>query len=109
MGGNSKIIVIIAVTLILICLIFAITNKNDNEIIENNGEETEISVDYREMTNEVTGDTYYQVYNEKTGEIIANVAEEHQVDLYIDNPYYVEAEISEDSMGEEMPMEVLEP
>ena len=107
MEKNNKITVAIAIIIILICLIFAITNKNEDIDSETNVEESEISVDYREITNEATGETYYQVYNEKTGEIIANVAEEYQVDLYIDNPDYVEAEINEDIGAEDM--EFLEP
>ena len=106
MEGNNRIVVAIAIVLILICLIFAITNKNEDIDSETNVEESEISVDYREITNEATGETYYQVYNDKTGEVIANVAEEHQVDLYIDNPDYVEAEIGGDIIGEDA--EILE-
>ena len=96
MERNNKLVMIIAVALILVCLIFALTNKNDDvDNLTNNGE-NKVSVNYREISNEVTGETYYQVYNEETGEVIANVVEEHQVDLYIDNPDYVETEVVED-------------
>ena len=48
-----------------------------------------------------------KIINEKTGEIIANVAEEYQVDLYIDHPDYVEAEINDDIDADDM--EIIEP
>lgn len=93
---KKNIIIIFAIAIIAICLIVGI-NNNKKEDLDNGV----VTSSYREINNEVTGEKYYQVYNENTGEIIANVTEEYQVDIYLDNPDYVENNSIDDTYKEE--------
>lgn len=91
---------IVAILIILICLIVAISGNIKKENVDTT--QNDIVSNYREIVDNTTGETYYQVYNENTGEIIANVIEEYQVDIYLDNPDYVEVTDNEEIFEEDI-------
>ena len=91
---NKNLIIFITAILILICIVFAIIQKNKKDDFNRNNEENGFSVSYKEEIDEKTGEKYYQVYNDNNGEVIANVTEEWQTQIYIDNPGYVENQLS---------------
>lgn len=84
---KKTIIMLIACIVIIICLVFAGSN-NKFEIDEIKNESINKNLNYKPIIDNDTGDTYYQIYNEDNGDVIANVIEEKDIQIYLDNPEY---------------------
>ena len=97
---RKTLIILLAAVVIIICLVFGFSNKDtENSNVENNIE-TNINVNYNQVTDEITGETYYQIYNEETGEVMHNVIDEAALQMYIDNPDFVGPENEEINNGQ---------
>ena len=87
MSKTNKLVIVIAVILIIVCLVAGNINKNAKEnVAESNEKDREIT--YNTVTNELTGEDEYIVYDKDTGKEITRVEEEHQLKIYeIDSNY----------------------
>ena len=92
---RKTLIILLAAVVIIVCLVFGIGSKDtENSNIKNNNE-TNIIINYNQVTDEATGKTYYQIYNEETGEVMHNVVDEAALQMYIDNPDFIGPENEE--------------
>lgn len=92
---KKNLIIIVAGILIIICLVFGLSEKDKSKTDNDANEKVDVSLEYREVSNEITDEKTYQIYNPDTGEIVTEVKEEYQIQMYLDNPDFVEADIDE--------------
>lgn len=87
----KKTTLIVGIILIVICVLgirSVIKNQSNDDSLKEN-------VNYNEITDEVSGENEYIIYNEDTGEQITTVKDESQIQMYIDNPDYKEEPVEE--------------
>lgn len=93
---RKNIILIISAILIIICFVFMLKGNKTNNAQKTDGT-VDIEVNYNEVVDETTGEKYYQIYNEETGEEMTTVTDEAMLQMYIDNPDFVGVEHEENS------------
>lgn len=99
MSRNNIIVIAVAIVLIIICIfIGAIRNNNESQSnIDGKQEFKEIS--YNTVTNEVTGEDEYVVYDKESGVEKARVSEEYQLKIYELDPDYEELPVEDTYMN----------
>lgn len=100
MSNTNKLVILIALILIVVCLVAQNKNNSEQNIISSEEQIREVS--YNEVTNEVTGEKEYVVYDKDTGEEITRVEEEYQLEIYKVDPNYEELPVfdNQDDIGE---------
>ena len=100
MSNTNKLVILIALILIVVCLVAQNKNNSEQNIISSEEQIREVA--YNEVTNEVTGEKEYVVYDKDTGEEITRVEEEYQLEIYKVDTNYEELPVfdNQEDIGE---------
>ena len=91
MSNTNKLVILVAIILIIICIFAGDKTKNEKiNISSEQGSQTIKEITYNMVTNEITGEEEYVVYDKETGREITRVQDEHQLKIYEIDPNYEE-------------------
>lgn len=94
MSNSNKLIIVVAIILIIVCLVAGNISKSAKENVAGN-DKKDREITYNTVTNELTGEDEYIVYDKDTGKEITRVDEEYQLKIYEIDPDYEEIPVED--------------